>query len=310
MVSVGDIKKLREMTGAGMMDCKKALIENNGNIESSCDWLRKKGISQAAKKGSRIASEGVIAQTINNNVATILELNSETDFVAKNENFLELSQKLLDTIINAQDIENVENLTIPNSSNTINDEITNTIGIIGENIKLRRYKKIHNTNGFIASYIHSAISENLGKIGVLISIECDNINDKTQHLAKQIAMHIAASKPVSVDQTGVPQEDINKEKEIFTEQAKSSGKPDNIIVKMVEGRIRKYYEEVVLLEQAFVIDGKTKVKDIIAQFSKENNINFTIKEFVRYELGEGITKQEEDFSAEVNSMVSNTNSHL
>jgi len=306
MVSVADIKKLREMTGAGMMDCKKALTENNGDIDASCDWLRKKGISQAAKKGARIASEGVIAQQSNDNVAVVLELNSETDFVAKNETFIELSSKLLNTLISAEKLDNAEDLNIPGSSNTVKDEITNAIGVIGENIKLRRFQKIHNDKGFIASYIHASTSPNLGKIGVLVSVECDNVNEESKLLAKQIAMHIAASKPVSVDQSGVPQNDIEKEKEIFTEQAKSSGKPDEIITKMVEGRIRKFYEEVVLLEQAFVIDGKTKIKDAIAKFTKDNSSNFIVKEFIRYELGEGIEKQEENFADEVNSIVANS----
>lgn len=303
MVSVSDIKQLREITGAGMMDCKKALLESNGIVEDACDWLRKKGISQAAKKGSRVASEGVIAQKSVGNSAVVLELNSETDFVAKNEHFIALSQNVLSTISMADKIDNVSELVIPETSNTIDDEITNAIGSIGENIKLRRYKKLRNDSGFISSYIHASTSTNLGKIGVLVSVECDDVGEKAQNLARQIAMHIAASKPVSVDQSNVPQDDLNKEKEIFTEQARSSGKPEEIILKMVEGRIRKYYEEVVLLEQPFVIDGKTKVKDVIAEFSKENSINFVVKEFVRYELGEGIDKKEEDFAAEVSSIV-------
>lgn len=305
MVKVSDIKSLREITGAGMMDCKKALLENNGDIEKACDWLRKKGIAQAAKKGSRVASEGLIAQKISDNKAVTLELNSETDFVAKNDKFKELSQYILDAIItndNISEIDQVMNLEIPQTNNKIADEITNVVSIIGENIKLRRFKKIINDNGFISSYIHSSVAENLGKIGVIVSIECDNINDKALNLAKQIAMHIAASKPIAVNKEQVPSDIITKEKEIFTDQSKASGKPENIIEKMVEGRIRKYYDEIVLLEQAFVIDGKTKIKDLIAEFSKQNDCSFKIKEFIRYELGEGIEKKEDNFVEEANLM--------
>ena len=309
MVKVSDIKSLREMTGAGMMDCKKALLENDGKLDKACDWLRKKGIAQAAKKGSRIASEGLVAQQILNNQAVILELNSETDFVAKNDKFRELAQQILDTVIsnnNITDINEVMNLKLTQTGVNIADEITNVVSIIGENIQLRRFKKIDNNNGFISSYMHSSVADNLGKIGVIVSINCDNVNEEANILAKQIAMHIAASKPIAVSKEEVPDEIITKEKEIFTDQSKASGKPENIIEKMVEGRIRKYYDEIVLLEQPFVIDGKTKVKDLIEDFSKKNNCIFKIKEFVRYELGEGVEKKEDNFVEEANLMATSS----
>jgi elongation factor Ts len=178
--------------------------------------------------------------------------------------------------------------------------------VIGENIKLRRFAKLTTDNGFIASYMHASVADNLGKIGVLVSIECNNINEDARLLAKQIAMHIAASNPVSVSKEDVPAEIIAKEKEIFTDQSKASGKPDNIIEKMVEGRIRKFYDEIVLLEQAFVIDGKTKLQDLIDGFSKKNNISFKVKDFIRYELGEGIEKKEDNFVEEANSMATSS----
>lgn len=303
MVTALQVKQLREQTGAGMMDCKKALAESSGDIAKAADWLRKKGIAAAAKKGGRVASEGLIALRVADGKSYIAEINSETDFVAKNESFKELADQVLDSIENSS-TDNIADLIINNK--TSEEAITNAISVIGENIKLRRFTRLNVDSGFIASYLHSAASDSLGRIGVILSISCDNINEEAKTLGKQIAMHIAANKPIATKQEDVPQNLIDKEKEIFTDQAKASGKPENIIEKMVEGRIRKYYQEVVLTEQLFVIDGKTAIKDIIKDFEKANNCHFKLNEFIRYEVGEGIEKLAEDFADEVQSIVANT----
>ena len=293
------IKELRDKTGAGMLDCKKALQENNDNIEKASDWLRKKGISSAAKKGERTAAEGVIAIENNKKNANIIELNSETDFVAKNENFHKLASDIINSL-NQSDTQNISELNTSDGK-SIESEITNAISIIGENIKLRRFSRLK-SSGFIASYIHNAISDNLGKIGVLVSINCDIVNPEIERFAKEIAMHVAANNPVALKPEDIPAELVDKEKEIFIDQAKASGKPENIIEKMVEGRIRKYYQEVALIEQVFVIDGKTVIKDLISEINKKYNCNFEIDSFIRYQVGEGIEKKDDNFADEAKSI--------
>ena len=304
MVDVATIKKLREASGAGMLDCKKALVENGGDYEEAMDWLRKKGIASASKKGGRSASEGLVGVTISGKQAAIVEVNSETDFVAKNDKFKNLVAQISEVAVSFSDV-NITEAKLGDGK-TIAESVIEAISTIGENIVVRRFAKLEVENGFIASYIHNAATDSLGKIGVIISIKSQQNNEASNLLARQIAMHIAASRPVSVSAEGVSQDLINKEKEIFSEQAKASGKPENIIEKMVEGRIRKFFEEITLLDQIFVLDGKAKVKDIISAFNKENNCDFEVKEFVRYELGEGVEKEEKNFADEVNSMVSGT----
>jgi elongation factor Ts len=299
MVNALQVKQLREQTGAGMMDCKKALAECSGDIALAADWLRKKGIAAAAKKGSRVAAEGLIALQVDNEKASIVEINSETDFVAKNESFKDLASSVLDSIA-ASSTDNIDELVINGKS--CQEAITNSISVIGENIQLRRFSRIEQNNGFIASYIHNSVSDYLGRIGVLISINCDKITDEAKLLGRQIAMHIAASKPVAARAEDVPSDLVAKEREIFMDQAKSSGKPAEIIEKMVEGRVRKYYQEVVLIEQPFVMDGKTPIKEIISDFKKSNNCNFDIENFICYEVGEGIEKADDDFANEVKSI--------
>jgi elongation factor Ts len=296
------IKELREKTGAGILDCKKALLENNDNIEQASDWLRKKGVASAAKKGDRTAAEGLIAISNNGKQAYIIELNSETDFVAKNEAFHKLAIDIIDSLKN-NNTNDIEQLQTSDGKN-IKDEITNAISIIGENIQLRRFAKL-DSQGFIATYIHNSIADNFGKIGVLLSINTSVKNDEIELLGKQIAMHIAANNPVSVSSSDIPEELILKEKEIFIDQAKASGKPDNIIEKMVEGRINKYYKEVALIEQAFVIDGKTPIKDLISDINKKFNCNFSINNFVRYQVGEGIEKKDDNFADEARNIAAN-----
>lgn len=302
MVSIQDVKNLREMTGAGMMDCKKALAETEGDVELAVEWLRKKGISQAAKKNSRTASDGLLGVMVSGNKAAVIEVNSETDFVARNEQFQQLVKTILiNAIANGNDLDSLNNSVLPNGQK-VSDYVVDSIGTIGENIVIRRTASLEAQNGFISSYIHNAVDDSLGKIAVLIQVETSRADDEAKQFAKQVAMHIAAARPVALNSNEVDPTLIAKEKEIFSEQARASGKPENIIEKMVEGRIRKFYEEVVLLEQAFVLDGKTRVLDAIADFNKVNNSDFKITSFVRYELGEGVEKEESNFADEVNAM--------
>lgn len=302
MVDVVLIKKLREASGAGMLDCKKALAENGDNYEDAMDWLRKKGIASASKKGGRSASDGLVGISISGNAAAIVEVNSETDFVARNDKFQQLVGQISSVAATIAPSANITAAKI--GDQTVAEVVIDSISTIGENIIVRRFSKLEIEGGFITSYIHNSSAPSLGKIGVLIAIKSSQESEASVALAKQLAMHIAASRPVAVSSSEVSVDLVNKEKEIFSDQAKASGKPDNIIEKMVEGRIRKLFEEITLLEQVFVIDGKAKVHEVIAAFNKENNSDFEVKEFVRYELGEGVEKSEGNFADEVNSMVS------
>lgn len=297
------VKDLREKSGAGMMDCKKALIECGGNFDEAVDWLRKKGLSAAAKKSGREAAEGLVALAVAENSAAIIELNAETDFVARNDKFQALARNIVKVALHHKDkdAESLKNEKYEGSE-TVAEAITNHIAIIGENMNLRRVTHLHVNHGVIAAYMHNAISEGLGKIGVLVALESNGDKHKLYELGKRIAMHVAAARPESLDAASVDPTNLEREKQIFAEQARNSGKPDNIIEKMVEGRVKKYYQEVVLLEQIFVMDNKTPVAQVIAEASKEVGAPVTIKGFVRYELGEGIEKSKSDFAAEVASM--------
>ncbi|MBT4922563.1 MAG: elongation factor Ts [Rickettsiales bacterium] len=302
MVKIENVKNLREMTGAGMMDCKKALVETDGDTELAVEWLRKKGIAQAAKKNTRSASEGLLGVLANASKAAIVEINSETDFVARNEQFQKLVRTVLGNAIESgDDLESLNASSLP-SGQKVSDYVVESIGSIGENIIIRRSVSFESEGGYIASYIHNAIDGDLGKIAVLVKLKVSDVTEGVKQLGKQIAMHVAATRPVSVSSKDVSPELISGEKAIFSEQAKASGKPENIIEKMVEGRIRKFFEEVVLLDQAFVIDGKTKVSDAINEFNKSNNSDIEVVDFVRYELGEGVEKEESNFADEVNAM--------
>ncbi|MGB4192049.1 MAG: translation elongation factor Ts [Rickettsiales bacterium] len=297
------VKELREKSGAGMMDCKKALIECAGVFEDAVDWLRKKGLSAAAKKSGREAAEGLVAIALKDNSAAIIELNAETDFVARNDKFQALSRAVAIIALNNND-KDVENLktTKYSDSQSVADAIADHIAIIGENMNLRRVNHVSVSNGAIASYMHNAISEGLGKIGVLIALESTGDKAKLLDLGKRIAMHIAAARPESLDTSSVSPESLERERNIFADQARASGKPENIIEKMVEGRIKKFYQEVVLLEQIFVMDNKTPISQVLVEAAKEIGAPVTIKSFVRYELGEGIERTQSDFAAEVASM--------
>ena len=283
-----NIKLLREKTGAGMMDCKSALNETDGDLERAEEWLRKKGINTAQKKSAREATEGLITISINDSSGVIIEINSETDFVARNENFQKFCKDITDLCL-LKKIDNKESLfkaEFSDSGNTVEDELTNVISKLGENIVIKKFNYESEEGVFFQKYLHNAISENSGKIGVLLSFNAKKFNEKVDFFSKQLCMHIAASDPLALEVENLDLEIINKERAIYQEQLKSSGKPDNILEKIVDGKIKKFYTEVCLLEQIFVIDNKTPIKESIINFNKENNDNFKINNFIIYKLGQ------------------------
>jgi elongation factor Ts len=298
------VKDLRTKTGAGMMDCKKALVEVNGNFEEAIDWLRTKGLAAAAKKSGRVAAEGLTAVCINGTKGSAIEINSETDFVAKNEIFQGIVTEVAALASKEDSLDSLK-IALTKSGKSVEDEIIANIATIGENLSLRRMQSVSITDGVIASYIHNAVADNMGKISVLVALESTGDKAKLMDMAKQIAMHIAAARPECLDKESVDPAIVQREKDIFTEQSRASGKPDNIIEKMIDGRIRKFLEEIVLLDQVFVIDGKTKISDLIANLSKELNVPISLKSYVRFELGEGIEKEEKNFADEVAAVAKN-----
>ena len=300
------IRELREKSGAGIVDCKNALNENDNDIEKSIDWLRKKGLSLAAKKSSRVASEGLIGCCVNGNTGCILEVNSETDFVSRNELFQNFVKKCshLATEIDGE-IDELLKSNLDNG-NTVKEELTNNVATIGENITIRRIKKLKLIDkGLITSYVHNSVSKNLGKIAVLVSLKSNADVDKLNEIGKKIAMHIAATNPLSLSIDNLDKKIIDNEKQVLLEQAITSGKPKEIAEKMVEGRLKKFQQEVVLLEQNFVIDGKTKIKDVLENFSKEIGSSVILDDFKILILGEGIEVEEKDFAAEVAATIKN-----
>lgn len=301
-ITAAMVKELRETTGAGMLDCKKALVEANGDMEQAVDWLRKKGLASAAKKSSRVAAEGLVAVAVDGNKGAAVEVNSETDFVAKNEIFQEYVEDAAKVALHCNgDVEAMKAFVCPKcaDSKTFGERLTDMIAKIGENMNLRRAKVISVNNGVVCSYVHNAVRNGLGKIGVLVALESTADKAKLEELGKHIAMHIAATAPIALNIACVAPEAVEHEKSIFAEQAKASGKPANIIEKMVEGRIRKFYEEVVLEEQAFIMDPDKKIKDIVADAAKECGADIKLTDFVFFKLGDGLQKKEEDFAAEV-----------
>ncbi len=301
-ISASAIKELRETTGAGMMDCKKALTENDGNMEAAQDWLRKKGLASAAKKAGRVAAEGLVAvnSADDNSSAAMIELNSETDFVARNDQFQAVASAVSGYANKVDgDLEKLLDYTCDTFKKPVKDVITDTIATIGENLTLRRATALSQPNGVVASYIHGAVKPGLGKIGILVSLKSDGDKDKLVEFGRKLAMHIAAARPLSLTRDGVDSTAIDRERSIFKEQAIASGKPAEIAEKMVEGRIRKFYEEVVLPEQEYVIEGKIKVSEAVENFSKEIGSPIEIAAFERFELGEGVEKKDEDFAEEV-----------
>lgn len=301
--TTADIKDIRVKTGAGMMDCKKALAETDGNKEEAIDWLRKKGLSAAAKKSGRVAAEGLVSIAKSGKNTVIIELNSETDFVAKNDKFQQLAEQIAKVAAeNATgDVEEIKKLQFDDSGISISDKISEQIGVIGENMNLRRAKII--SGDILVSYMHNSVSENLGKIAVVVALKTEGDSQKASKFGRQLAMHVAATKPESLNIDGLDPQLVEREKNVLTEQARESGKPEAVIEKMITGRIHKFYAEVVLLEQAFVIDGKTPVKKALSEAEKEIGGKTAISDFISLTLGEGVEKKEENFADEVAAVV-------
>ena len=293
------VKELRDMSGAGMMDCKKALAENGGDIEQASDWLRKKGLAAAAKKAGRVAAEGLVGVLADGTTGALVELNSETDFVARNDQFQALVAEATRLALGAGDVEALKARKSPGANQNVAENLTQLVAKIGENMNLRRMARISVQNGVVASYMHNQAAPGLGKIGVLVGLESSADKDKLANLGKQIAMHVAAANPQALTIGEVDPKALERERAVLTEQASGSGKPAEIIAKMVEGRLRKYYEDVVLLEQLYVIDGESRVKQVVEKAAKELGAPIRIAGFVRMALGEGIEREQKDFAAEV-----------
>jgi elongation factor Ts len=288
------VKELREKTGVGMMDCKTALNETKGDMEAAVDWLRTKGLAKAAKKAGRVAVEGLIAIAGSGSRAAIIELNSETDFVARNEQFQSLAKNVAEAAQKTDgQVESVLKAPIAGGS-TVEAAITSAVATIGENMTLRRAAVLSVDGGVVASYVHAAISPNLGKIGVLVGLKSAGDKAKLTTLGRQIAMHVAAASPLAVDADRIDPETLARERAIFKEQARESGKPDNIIEKMVEGRVRKFYEESTLLKQAFVIDAERTVETVLKDAAKDVGGAVTVTDFIAFRLGEGVQREAED----------------
>jgi elongation factor Ts len=298
------IQELRTKTGAGMMKCKEALVENNCDMEAAVDWLRKKGLAAASKKAGRVASEGLVGLAITKGKGVLVEINSETDFVARNEQFQGYVRHVTNLFLK-QDGDMEHLAASPYGHDTgrnVSEELTNLIAVIGENMNMRRVGSLSVTPGVVVGYVHGAISEGLGKLGVLVAIESAGDVNALEALGKQIAMHIAATNPHSVSIEELDPLVVDRERNIFVSQARESGKPDAVIEKMVDGRLRKFYEESVLLEQVFVIDGETKVKDVVKKVESTLGTSVEVVGFLRFALGEGIEKKEDNFAEEVASL--------
>ncbi|WCL52607.1 translation elongation factor Ts [Gimibacter soli] len=299
-ITAAIVKELREKTGAGMMDCKKALAETDGNLEAAVDWLRTKGLAAAAKKASRVAAEGLVAVKAEGTRAAVVEVNSETDFVARNDKFQKFVADVAGVVLSVgTDVEAIKAAGYPGTSKTVADVLTDNVATIGENQSIRRAAIVEVPEGYVAQYIHNAVADGMGKIAVLVGLKSAAGEEALAGLGKQLAMHIAAANPASLNTAELDPELVEREKQVQIEKARESGKADDIIMKMIEGRMRKYYEEVVLLEQVFVMDGESKVKDVIAKAAKDAGTAIELTGYVRMELGQGIEKKEEDFAAEV-----------
>jgi len=304
-ITASMVKELRDVTGAGMMDSKAALVETNGDIEAAIDWLRAKGLSKAAKKSDRIAAEGVVAVATSGTIAVAVEVNSETDFVARNDKFQAMVKHVADVALASNgDLAATLAATYPGTSLSVESQIKELVGTIGEHMNLRRVEALSVSDGVVATYVHNSVAEGMGKIGVLVGLESTGDKEKLNELGRQIAMHVAATNPVAAVQSEVDPALVERERQVFTEQAKESGKPDNIIEKMVEGRIRKFYEEVVLVSQSFVIDPDKTVEEAIKASEASVGAPIKLVGFKRVALGDGIEKVATDFAAEVAAAVS------
>jgi elongation factor Ts len=298
-ITAATVKELRERTSAGMMDCKKALAETNGDMEAAIDWLRAKGLSAAAKKAGRTASEGLIGVAVEGNRGAVVEVNSETDFVAKNEIFQDFVRNVAKLALqNGTDMEALGAAQYPDGG-TVSEKLTDNIAKIGENQSLRRAAIVEVNQGAIVPYVHNQVAPGLGKIGVLVALESTAPAETLTALGKQIAMHVAAAHPLALTADDLDADLVERERSIAMEKARESGKPQNIIEKMVEGGLAKFRKENALTSQLFVIDGKTPVAEVVASAAKDAGSAIELKGFVRFQLGEGIEKKQEDFAAEV-----------
>ncbi|WP_336288470.1 translation elongation factor Ts [Bartonella sp. CB60] len=303
-ITAAQVKELRELSGAGMMDCKAALAETNGDIEAAVDWLRKKGIAKADKKAGRMAAEGLIGVVSEGLSAVLVEVNSETDFVARNDMFQDIVRNVATAALSTQgDVESVSMSFYPSSEKTVEATIKDAIGTIGENMTFRRSAKLSVEEGVVATYVHNSVAEGLGKLGVLVAIETTGNKEAAATFGRQVAMHIAATNPLALTVEGIDVDAVEREKAIFSDQARQSGKPENIIEKMVEGRMRKFYEEVVLLSQAFVMNPDITIEAALKDAEKSIGAPARITGFIRFALGEGVEKEESDFAAEVAAVV-------
>jgi elongation factor Ts len=302
--TAADVKNLRERTGAGMMDCKKALDETNGDLEAAVDALRARGLAAAAKKSSRTAAEGLVGVAVAGTKGVAVEVNSETDFVAKNDQFQDFVRKTTEVALGVagNDVDALKAAAYPNGG-TVADALTNNVATIGENQQVRRMKTVEVSNGIVVPYMHNAAAPNLGKIGVLVALESEAPAEKLEALGKQIAMHIAAAFPLALNADELDSELIERERKIAQEKAAESGKPEAVQAKMVEGAISKYAKENALLSQVFVLDNKTPIQQVVDQAGKEAGAKIVLKDYVRFQLGEGIEKEVSDFAAEVAAAV-------
>ncbi len=298
-ITAAMVSELRKKTGAGMMDCKKALTETAGNMDEAVDFLRKKGLSSAAKKSGRVASEGAVTAGSAGTVGALVEVNAETDFVAKNDAFVAFVAGVKDVVLanDIADVDALKGLAYPETGRTVAEELTHQIATIGENMGIRRFARVDAGQGMVTSYIHGA-----GKIGVLVELQTESADEKISALGRQLAMHVAAANPQYLDRDSVPSDIVEKEKDIMRVKAIESGKPEQIVEKIILGQINKYFGEVCLLEQAFVIDPDQKVGKIVAALAKELGTEIKLNSYSRYQLGEGIEKKEDDFAAEVAAM--------
>ncbi|NYD90256.1 translation elongation factor Ts [Sphingomonas melonis] len=298
-ITAAMVKDLREKSGAGMMDCKKALNETSGDMDGALDWLRTKGLAAAQKKSSRTAAEGLVGVATAGTKGAAVEVNSETDFVAKNDQFQQFVREVTQiALATSDDIEAIKAEAMP-SGTTVAEVLTNNIATIGENQSLRRARRLEVSKGAVVSYVHNQASPGLGKIGVLVALESDASDEVLQGLGKQLAMHIAAAFPKALNEEDLDEAEIERERAIATEKAAESGKPADIIAKMVEGSIAKFRKEHALVSQLFVMDGKTKISDVVAKAAKDAGASIVLKDYVRFQLGEGIEKETSDFAAEV-----------
>ncbi|WCT75076.1 translation elongation factor Ts [Sphingomonas naphthae] len=298
-ITAAAVKDLRERSGAGMMDCKKALVENNGDMEAAVDWLRAKGLATAAKKSGRVAAEGLVGVAVQGTKGAAVEVNSETDFVSKNDQFQDFVRTVTQLALAGDgSIEALANATYPGGG-TVSEKLTANIATIGENQTLRRAKVVEVKQGAVVPYVHNAAGPGLGKIGVLVALEGDAPLADIEALGKQLAMHIAAASPLALHEEGLDEALVERERAIASEKAAESGKPANIIEKMIEGAVAKFRKEAALLSQIFVMDNKSKIADVIAAAAKAAGGTIVLTDYVRFQLGEGIEKETSDFAAEV-----------